>query len=583
MIKLTPLLNTVALLLVAVISSPAQAIGVPLGVDSGLLMRETRPIPAPPRPEAEVNIENKQQQQRPPMPPQSDLQVSVRVFTFSGNTQYSNPELQALLEKYKGHPIGFNDLQEATNVITEHYRKAGFIIARAYLPAQKIKNGVVEIVVLEGRLDGSHLGGNNIELVGDTRINKNVVQRFLNTLPADSLVTDKEISRLSLLINDLPAISSKSVLSPGSKTGTSALSMKIVQAPLISGYVTSDNQGLYSTGYYRFDGGINIRDPFGFGDQLFLRAQTTETGGAVAGWLNYDLPINGYGTRLAVNFSELHYQLGRSFKALDADGLARTVGASLTHPIFLSRDARLTGIAHYEHRWMEDNINSVGSHNNRELNVMNFALSGNAFDNLVANTTGLTQAYASVSAGEVYFTNEEARSIDSKSGLNSSGGYHKFYWQLSRTQDIWSDLHWGGISLYANFAGQVASKNLDSSERFSLGGANAIRAYPVGEGSASEGWLFNGEVRYNLPTFTAVPGQFQIIGFIDTGFSRPNANPLPSIGSRHLTGYGFGINWSGYQGISVRTSLAWRDVSTQPTSDPSDQSPQGYFQVTKSF
>jgi hemolysin activation/secretion protein len=581
--KTSCLLNAIALLLVAGIAPRAEAIDVPQIPNAGLLMRESRPVPAPQRPEAEVNIENTQQQQRPPMQPQNDLQVTVRVFSFSGNTQYTNLELQALLEKFKGHPIGFNDLQAATNVITEHYRQAGFIIARAYLPAQKIKNGVVEIVVLEGRLDGSHLDGNNIELIGDTRINKNVVQRFLNTLPKGSLVTDKDLSRLSLLINDLPAVTSKAVLSPGSNTGTSALSIKVSQAPLISGYVTSDNQGLYSTGYYRFDGGINIRDPFGIGDQLFLRAQTTDTGGSVAGWANYDLPINGYGTRLAFNFSELHYQLGRSFSALNADGLARTVGSSITHPLYLSRDARLTGIAHYEHRWMQDNVNSAASHNNRELNVMSFALSGNAFDRLLADTQGLTQAYANVSAGEVYFTDKAAALNDSTSGLNSRGGYHKFYWQLNRTQDVWSDLHWGGVSLYANFAGQVANKNLDNSERFSLGGANAIRAYPVGEGSASEGWLFNGEARYALPALAAVPGQFQAISFIDTGFSRPNANPLPGIGSRHLTGYGFGINWSGVAGISIRTSLAWRDVKTQPTSDPTSQSPQGYFQITKSF
>ena len=583
MIKPNLLLNTVALLVTASIAQSAQAVDMPQIPNAGLLMRESRPIPAPQRPEAEADIENTQSQQRPPMQPQNNLQVTVRYFAFQGNSQFSNNELQAVLAKYKGHPINFNDLQEAANLITEHYRQAGFLVAHAYLPAQKIKNNTVEIVILEGRLDGSHLDSNHIELIGDTRIGKNVIQRFLNTHKAGELVTDADISRLSLLLNDLPGVSSKAVLSPGSKAGTSALSLKISQAPLISGYVTSDNYGLYSTGYYRFDTGINIADPLGIGDHLFLRAQTTETGGSVAGWANYDLPINGYGTRLAFNFSELHYQLGRSFSALNADGLARTVGSSITHPLYLSRDARLTGIAHYEHRWMEDNVNSVASHNNRELNVMSFALSGNAFDRLLADTQGLTQVYANVSAGEVYFTDKAAALNDSTSGLNSKGGYHKFYWQLNRTQDVWSDLNWGGISLYANFAGQVASKNLDNSEKFSLGGANAIRAYPVGEGSASEGWLFNGEVRYALPAFAAVPGQFQAISFIDTGFSRPNANPLPGIGSRHLTGYGFGINWSGVAGISVRTSLAWRDVKTQPTSDPTSQSPQGYFQVTKSF
>ena len=60
----------------------------------------------------------------------------------------------------------------------------------------------------------------------------------------------------------------------------------------------------------------------------------------------------------------------------------------------------------------------------------------------------------------------------------------------------------------------------------SLGGPNAIRAYPVGEGSGDEGWIFNGEARYNLPSFSTVPGQVQFISFVDTGYSRINAVPL---------------------------------------------------------
>ena len=579
-------LNAIALLLfTSLVPSANAAPPVPNLGDfggAGLLMRETRKPPEIPKKEPEAQIENAEQQ-RPPMQPQSDLHVTVQYFSFSGNSQFSNNELQALLSKYKGHPVSFDELQAAANVITDYYRKAGYLIAQAYLPAQSIKNGIVEIVILEGHLDGSHLEGNSIELMGETRINKSVLQRFLNTSKKGEIVSDADLSHLSLLINDLPGIDSKLVLAPGSKTGSTALSLKAKEAPLISGYVSSDNHGLYSTGYYRFDGGININDPFGLGDQLSLRAQTTETGDSVAGWADYNLPINGYGTRLGINFSQLNYSLGRSFTPLDADGLARTVGASLIHPLFLSREARLTGIGHYEHRWMQDNINSFDSHNDRELNVMSFSLSGSLYDKLLP-AGGLTQAFLSVSAGEVYFTNQIAADIDSASGLNSNGGYHKLDWQLNRTQNIWGDSKWGDISLYANFSGQVASKNLDSSEQISLGGPNAIRAYPVGEGSADEGWLFNGETRYSLPTFSALPGQLQLIGFIDTGYSRINANPLVGQGrNRHLTGYGFGINWLGAAGINLRTSLAWRDVGTQPQSDPNQSEPQAYFQLTKTF
>lgn len=576
-------LNTLALLL---FSSVAVAVPPTLprdsGLPSGLLLRETQQAPVKPKPTTDAGIENTIEVPRLPMQADDQLKLSVQYFALHGNSQVSNAELQGLLSKYKHHPIGFNDLQAAANDISEFYRKLGYIIAYAYIPEQKIKNNRVDIEILEGQLDGSHLDGKHIAFIGDTRINKSVLQDFLNTQKAGQVVTEQDLTRMSLLLNDLSGIDSKVVLAPGAKTGTSALSLKVKEAPLISGYVSADNHGLYSTGYYRFDTGLNINDPLGLGDQLSLRFQSTETAASVAGWADYSIPLNGYGTRLAVNFSELHYELGRNFKTLNANGIARTTGASLSHPLYLSRDARLTAIAHYEHRWMHDNVNAFDTHNDRELNVMNFALAGSLYDKLL--TGGLTQAYLSVSTGEVYFTDSAAARADELSNLNSNGGYHKFFWQLNRTQQLFADT-WGSISVYANFAGQVASKNLDSSEQMSLGGPNAIRAYPVGEASADEAWLVNSEIRYGLPSFAGLAGQIQLLGFLDTGGARINARPLAGDvhNYRHLTGYGFGINWLGLEGFNIRTSLAWRDVNKQPLSDPNQSAPQAYFQVSKSF
>jgi hemolysin activation/secretion protein len=258
--------------------------------------------------------------------------------------------------------------------------------------------------------------------------------------------------------------------------------------------------------------------------------------------------------------------------------VARTVGTSLIHPLWLAREGRLTGVAHYEHRWMQDNVNSFNTHNDRELNVMSFSFAGNLYDQLFL-TSGLTQAYLNISAGEVSFNNQTAFN-DDQAGINSNGGYHKFNWQLNRTQNLIDD-----FSLFANFQGQVASKNLDTSEQISLGGPNAIRAYPVGEGSADEGWMFNGEIRYLLPTIPNVPGKLQLLGFIDTGFSRINANPLAGQGqnSQNLTGYGFGINWLDAAGFNLRTSIAWRDTQKRPLSDQTADGAMMYFQLSKSL
>jgi len=557
---------------------PNEGLIVPQIPNAGLIMRESSKMPTMPKKPIDTEIEAPPLKK--PMAAQSNLHVTVRSFSFSGNSQIPTSTLQPLLSHYTNRKLSFADLQQAAAVITAYYRNAGYLVAYAYLPEQTLEHGQVELAIVEGRLDDQHLKGQGINLLNDTRINKRVLQNFLGTLPKGAVITENNMNHLSLLLNQLPGINAKVVLAPGKETGSSSLAVKIKEAPLITGYASTDNYGLYATGYYRFDGGVSINGPLGLGDQLNLRAQTTETGNAVAGWADYSMALNGYGTRLGVNFAQLDYTLGRSFTPLQANGLARTAGATLTQPLLLKRNAQLTGFAHYDHRWMQDNIDlAPGSHNDRELNVMSFSFAGATSDSWLTQM-GVTQAFINVSAGQVNFTNNKAYDFDQSSGLNTSGGYHKFNWLLNRTQSVW-----GPVSVYANFQGQIASKNLDSSEQISLGGPYNIRAYPVGEGSADEGWQFNAETRYRLPAIPYLPGFLHLIGFIDTGYFRVNAQPLTNQApnSQHLTGYGFGINWLEAAGFNLRTSLAWRDSSKQPAADPTASGPMGYFQLSRQF
>jgi hemolysin activation/secretion protein len=69
--------------------------------------------------------------------------------------------------------------------------------------------------------------------------------------------------------------------------------------------------------------------------------------------------------------------------------------------------------------------------------------------------------------------------------------------------------------LYTGVSGQFANTNLDSGEKFSLGGPTALRAYSGGEASGDEGWLANVELRYELPAFAL--GQPRLVGFYDVG------------------------------------------------------------------
>jgi outer membrane protein assembly factor BamA len=68
------------------------------------------------------------------------------------------------------------------------------------------------------------------------------------------------------------------------------------------------------------------------------------------------------------------------------------------------------------------------------------------------------------------------------------------------------------LSYTLSLNGQAANKNLNSSERFSLGGANGVRVYPRGEVSGDQGFLVSAELHWALPGYG-----WQLATFFDAG------------------------------------------------------------------
>lgn len=127
------------------------------------------------------------------------------------------------------------------------------------------------------------------------------------------------------------------------------------------------------------------------------------------------------------------------------------------------------------------------------------------------------------------------------------------------------------------FNGQRASKNLDTAEKFALGGVNAIRAYPTGEGLGDQGWQATAELRYNLlPSLQGVV--FYDVGGIDINRRAYIAN---ANNSRHLSGEGIGFNASLAKSWQLKLNVAWRG-NEEPLSDK-DQKPRVWAQGIYQF
>jgi hemolysin activation/secretion protein len=74
-----------------------------------------------------------------------------------------------------------------------------------------------------------------------------------------------------------------------------------------------------------------------------------------------------------------------------------------------------------------------------------------------------------------------------------SGGFWKVNASAARLQALGP-----ADSLYASYTGQRAGKNLDSSQKMSVGGASALRAYDSGAASGDNGDLMTAEYRHDF-------------------------------------------------------------------------------------
>src|SRR5207244_7002490 len=116
--------------------------------DAGRIQEQLR-VPAPPRKPAapQIRVEPPAGQARADTPP-----FLVSKFKVTGATVFPESQLEAML----GEPNREMTLAEAQALaerITEFYKDKGYIVARALIPAQDVRDGVVEVRVIEGRYE----------------------------------------------------------------------------------------------------------------------------------------------------------------------------------------------------------------------------------------------------------------------------------------------------------------------------------------------------------------------------------------------------------------------------------------------
>jgi hemolysin activation/secretion protein len=546
--------------------------------DSGTILRQIDPIP-PAAPAKSPPVIQLPSETRPALTNPSDVTITVRGYRITRSTAFSEAQLLPLVADSVGNALNLQELDAIADRITRFYRDQGYLVARAYLPAQEVEAGVIEIAVIEGAYSAFSIQNRSL-------LNSEQLARYLIPLQQANLIREAALERSLLLIGDANGVGAITpTLSPGDRVGGSNLNIDLGDAPHFSGSVDLDNYGGKTNGEHRLGFVFNINSPYGRGDQFSLRGIFTPEGiqgggdphgKTTFGRASYATPLGHRGLRGGIAYSDLRYKIGDPFAALDASGDAKITSVYLAYPFIRSRKANLYIQLSYDGKRLVDSslVNAAlfGAVDvEKKINVVSWGLSGDGQDDFIGG--GRTRYGLAFTAGDLKIQTAGARA-DDDANLRTHGNFSKAYLNIERDQRIsetWS-IHFAASA-------QESNKNLDPAEEFPLAGPNGVRAFAQGYLSGDRGYLATAELR---KSFDKAPW-LQLLAFFDHGGVRIDRDPLPanSDNNRTLNGAGLGFMAALPNNFALRFHHAWRLNADELAKREAQH--QTWFQAVKYF
>ncbi|MDA7418740.1 ShlB/FhaC/HecB family hemolysin secretion/activation protein [Xenophilus arseniciresistens] len=488
---------------------------------------------------------------------------------LNGAEALSAEELRSTTAPYIGRDVALADLEALAQAITQRYRDRGYFLAQAVVPVQTVRDGVVEISIIEGRI-----GNVEVIVAPDAPISEARVRALLAPVASGQVINAPAYERAMLLLADQPGLRVGSTLSEGSTPGTSDLNVEVNPGPRWQFSAEADNHGTKESGRFRVGGTARLNSPFGIGDNLDVRLLVSNGNALNLGRVSYEAPLGGSGLRMGVGAARVSYDVGGEFAELGAQGKADVFDVSLSYPLIRQRRQNLYLRLAADSKQLTDEYTALYFQARKRVRGLGLGWAWELRDDFLGGGYW-------ASAGTLYHGKLSLRDFDSQQfdagvgGHNTAGGFSKATFQFSRLQGMFP-----GHSLYLSLGGQWANKNLDASEKLSLGGARAVRAYASGEVLVDQGLIGMVEWRW------ALNDEFTPFVFYDAARGRQVKDPtifdaVPN--SRSLRGAGIGLSWTRPGNFAINATLAWRAGTEPGRTDGGGRNPRLYVQAQKTF
>lgn len=374
--------------------------------------------------------------------------------------------IQSVVASYEGRDVSITELFHLIDDLNKLYADRNILTAKAFLPPQKISEGVVEIRLIE-----SHLGKVLVEGNADTSASYITEQILLQT---GELLTLDKLEQELRRFNRLNDVTVKAELRRGEVPHTTDCVLNVTEPLPYTFLMYSDNTGQKETGRERVGALFSVKSLTGRRDPLTFGVNAAR--GTKAAAISYATPVHRSGTRLGASYNVVAIEVVDGiFEPLDITGESSDFDLNLSQPLLTAVNSQLEG--------------KIGFH---------WKKSTTDFDEVTLFETKVRSAYIGfdfqrTGEGSSFYSRGEITN-----GFDEFGGDRSFF-KGNLDVAYQSRLPYG-FSMLARGAGQLADVDLlPSMEQFQVGGMTTVRGYSEGLKIGDDGYFVSLELYPPMP------------------------------------------------------------------------------------
>lgn len=466
------------------------------------------------------------------------------------------------LERLQGLTIG--QLQQIADVVTKYYHDRGYFLARAIIPAQEVNDGVINIRVLEGRLE-------KVIAIGNKRYSDAVLSKPFQPL-LGNLVATKQTEAALLTLTQYPGLSAFGVFRPGSYVGTTDLVVNVQKEQVYDANVRADNEGTEFTGRNRLIGTVDWNNPTGDADLLKVVALKTFTpDNSVFGDVRYEHPFYDPANTMAVDISRNSFDVtGSGITPGTIGGISKIATLSLRRAFLRSREENIIGTIDLSRKRADTQF--LGRVIGRDdMAVLGFQLN---YDSINSSLGTINTAYLRLERGlpgilgvpsDSQIENKQVSPPPSRFGSDGKPALPDFT-RLTVNYQIFKSLP-DNQALLFRMDGQYSPDVLTSLEQFVIGGPDSVRAVPTSQFLTDKGVFGSLEYSVRAPGFADKPAfagfswgqvlRFRVFTDAAIGIMNKPVNPNTKRVAVEGNGVGVEFTWPG----KFTANLQWAHLN----------------------